>query len=98
MQMVLGEAAPLCRVSRRDIAPETLFRLSEPFRSIALPKCYRITGAFGPCSFLPLLYAEIIRSHLRRPGAQGLLVRFRAPSGNLRHNDVAIFDRWRTRE
>src|SRR3712207_9455214 len=60
----------------------------------------RLKGGFGEAStpFLPLLHAEIICSYLRRPVAHGLLVRFRAPSGNLRHDDVAIFDRWRARE
>jgi hypothetical protein len=72
--------------------------LSKPFRSMSLSERYWISRSFGPCPILALLYAEIIRSHLRRPGAQGLLVRFRAPSGNLRHDDVAIFDRWRARE
>jgi hypothetical protein len=72
--------------------------LSKPFRSMSLSERYWISRTFGPCSFLPLLYAEIIRSHLRRPGAQGLLVGFRAPSGNVRHDDVSIFDRWRARE
>src|SRR5829696_4124620 len=59
--------------------------------------------AHDPCAtastpFLPLLYAEIIRSHFGRSVAQGLLVRFRAPSGNSPHDDVSIFDLWRVRE